>query len=79
VVLAGQLAAIEATKPGIEHKIVAKASDEKLYEGLIKLGILKGDKEELMKNRLLSTFMPHSLSHYIGNFYCFFLRENKNI
>lgn len=66
VVLASQLAAIESIKPGIEFKEISKISNEKIVEGLLKLGILKGSKEDCLLHRADSIFMPHSLSHYIG-------------
>jgi Xaa-Pro dipeptidase len=35
-------------------------------EGLLKLGILKGDKEEILKARTSVAFFPHGLGHYLG-------------
>ena len=35
-------------------------------EGLLKLGILKGDKEEILKKRISVAFFPHGLGHYLG-------------
>lgn len=35
-------------------------------EGLLNLGILKGDKEEILKARTSAAFFPHGLGHYLG-------------
>lgn len=39
---------------------------ELAIEGLLKLGILKGDKEAILKARTSVAFMPHGLGHYLG-------------
>jgi Xaa-Pro aminopeptidase len=39
---------------------------ELAIEGLLKLGILKGDKEEILKARTSVAFFPHGLGHYLG-------------
>lgn len=66
IVLCAQKSAIKAVKPGIPFKNVNMVSNEKLVEGLIKIGILKGEKSELLEKGVLRVFLPHSLSHYIG-------------
>jgi Xaa-Pro dipeptidase len=35
-------------------------------EGLLALGILKGDKEDILKSRTSVAFFPHGLGHYLG-------------
>ncbi len=35
-------------------------------DGLVSLGILKGDKEEILKSRTSVAFFPHGLGHYLG-------------
>jgi Xaa-Pro dipeptidase len=35
-------------------------------EGLLKLGILQGDKEDILKSRTSVAFFPHGLGHYLG-------------
>ena len=34
-----------------------------ILEGLIKLGILKGNLDEMINNRIAWVFMPHGLGH----------------
>lgn len=75
VVLSAQLAAIATVKPGVHFKEISMASTEKLVEGLISLGILKGEKQELIEKGIIRTFMPHSLSHYIGISYVFLIKR----
>jgi Xaa-Pro dipeptidase len=35
-------------------------------EGLLALGILKGDKEDILRSRTSVAFFPHGLGHYLG-------------
>lgn len=41
-------------------------ADRVHLEELKKLGLLKGDVEEMMKVRLGAVFMPHGLGHFMG-------------
>lgn len=35
-------------------------------EGMLQLGILQGDKEDILKSRTSVAFFPHGLGHYLG-------------
>jgi len=35
-------------------------------DGLLALGILKGDKYEILAERISTAFMPHGLGHFLG-------------
>lgn len=35
-------------------------------DGLLSVGIFKGDKEEILKARTSVAFFPHGLGHYLG-------------
>jgi Xaa-Pro dipeptidase len=35
-------------------------------DGLLSLGILKGEKDDILKNRTSAAFLPHGLGHYLG-------------
>lgn len=35
-------------------------------EGLLAIGILQGDKEDILKTRTSVAFFPHGLGHYLG-------------
>ncbi len=61
VVLAGQLAAIAAIKPGITWNQLSDACDAELTEGLVRLGF------DISASGLkLGDVMPHSLGHWLG-------------
>ena len=47
------------------HYLMALTSDVAI-EGLLKLGILQGDKEDILKTRTSVAFFPHGLGHYLG-------------
>lgn len=66
VVLASQLAAIDATRPGVPFDAPHKAARRVLAEGLIDLGILSGEVDEVLENGAMSRFYMHNTSHWIG-------------
>ncbi len=66
VVLASQLAAIEALRPGARYRDVHLESCRVLTEGLVDLGILKGDPKALVEEDVHATFFPHGVGHLIG-------------
>ena len=43
-----------------------KLAERTILSGLVELGCLKGDVEEMMEKRIGFIFMPHGLGHYIG-------------
>ncbi len=67
IVLKAQKDAISAVKPGVKFADIHKLTVESLVEGLIKLGLLKGEKAEIAKDRnKYVAFYPHNTSHWIG-------------
>jgi len=66
VVLTGQLAAIEQVKPGNHWNDPHDAAVEVIAEGLLELGILKGQKEKVIKDGAYSKFYIHHTSHWLG-------------
>lgn len=66
VVLAAQKACIATAVPGSSLEAVHDKAIEKLTEGLIQLGILKGYRDELIKTRAFFKYYPHGTSHWIG-------------
>ena len=67
LVLRAQKEAIAAVKPGVRFHDVHKLTVEVLVDGLLKLGLLKGDKSEIVKDRSkYVAFYPHNTSHWIG-------------
>lgn len=41
-------------------------AENTILEGLLGLGLLKGNLEEMKQKRVIWYFMPHSLGHYMG-------------
>lgn len=66
VVLRMQNESIGMLKEGVRWDDVHEAAHRVAIEGLLGLGILKGDKEEIFKSRTSVAFFPHGLGHYLG-------------
>jgi Xaa-Pro aminopeptidase len=66
VVLAAQLAAIDAVRPGVRYAEVHRIAGRVVVEGLVALGILIGDPAELAARGAAALFFPHGVGHLIG-------------
>ena len=66
VVLAAQKAGFAAVKPGAAFHEVHDATVRVVVDGLLALGILSGDRAEILKTRAYQRFYPHGSSHWIG-------------
>lgn len=66
VVLASQRAAIAAVAPGVRYLDVHRAAGLALVEGLVGLGILRGDARELYTRGAAALFFPHGVGHLLG-------------
>jgi len=53
-------------KPGITIDQVNRRAVSQLTEGMIKLGLLKGDPDELIKDKKYRQFYMHSVGHMLG-------------
>lgn len=53
-------------KEGVVWDEVHLTAHKIAIEGLLAIGILKGDKEEILKARTSVAFFPHGLGHYLG-------------
>jgi Xaa-Pro aminopeptidase len=65
-VLAAQLAAIQAVRPGARYRDVHRAAGKKLVAGLVEIGILTGDPLELYERGAAGLFFPHGVGHLLG-------------
>ncbi len=65
-VLKAQLAAIKAVKPGNHWEQPHEAAVRVLTEGLVELGILKGEVEQLIESGAYRRFYMHKTGHWIG-------------
>ena len=66
IVLAAQKAGIAQVRPGVPIKDVHNATVRVIVDGLLSLGILSGDREEIFQSRSYQRFYPHGSSHWIG-------------
>jgi len=66
LVFAAQEAGFAAVKPGAAFHEVYDATVRVVVDGLLSLGILTGDRNELVKSRAYQKFYPHGSSHWIG-------------
>ena len=66
VVLAAQLAAIDAVRPGNHWNEPHDVAIEVLTEGLGALGILKGTLQSLVKERAYKRYFMHKTGHWLG-------------
>ena len=66
IVLAAQLAATAQVKPGTCFDDVHRAALEVLVAGLIRLGVLIGERDELIAQKAFQPFYMHRTSHWLG-------------
>ena len=65
-VLEVEIACLEFTRKGNTVKQRQDLSIEMLTEGLKKLGILKGETQDLIKNKKYEKYYMHGVGHYLG-------------
>ena len=66
LVLAAQLAAIAAARPGAHFNAPHEASRAVLTEGLLELGLLDGALAELIETDAAQRYCMHKTSHWLG-------------
>lgn len=66
LVLDSQYAAIEQVQPGKNFDAANQAAIRVLVEGLVKLGILKGNVEELIDESAQKEYFMHGIGHWLG-------------
>lgn len=66
LVLQAQLAAIEAIRPGARYEDPHQRAVEVLVDGLLRLGILSGDRQEIISKEQYRPFYMHRTSHWLG-------------
>jgi Xaa-Pro aminopeptidase len=66
LVLKAQKACVEMVRPGVTHDQLKQHSIEVLTEGMVELGLLKGDTQELIKEKKHEQFYMHGLGHMLG-------------
>lgn len=66
IVLRAQLAAIDAVRPGNDWNTPHERAVEIITEGLVELGVLKGDPARLVEREAYKRFFMHRTGHWIG-------------
>jgi len=66
VVLEAQLAAIDAVRPGAPWDAPHNATVRVITEGLVKLGLMKGDVDALIEDEAYKDFYMHRAGHWLG-------------
>ncbi|MBV0933986.1 Xaa-Pro aminopeptidase [Marinobacterium weihaiense] len=66
LVLDTQLACIEAMQPGVLWNRIHELSVELLTEGLIRLGLLQGERDDLIEQGAYRRFYMHRIGHWLG-------------
>jgi len=66
IVLASEYKALEVFGPGSSIQEATKAAVRVMVEGLVKLGVMKGDVEQLIAEQAHRQFFMHGLSHWLG-------------
>lgn len=66
LVLEAQTACVEMVRPGTTHDQLKSHSIEVLTKGMVRLGLLKGDPAELIKEKKYEQFYMHGLGHMLG-------------
>jgi Xaa-Pro aminopeptidase len=66
LVLKAQVSCVNMVKPGNTHEQLKQHSIEVLTEGMVELGLLQGNPEELIKEKKYEQFYMHGLGHMIG-------------
>lgn len=66
IVLDSQLTAIAAIKPGVKYQEVHLLACKVIADGLKKLGLMKGDTDEAVRQGAHAFFLSHGLGHMMG-------------
>jgi Xaa-Pro aminopeptidase len=66
LVLETQQAAITGAVPGAEYKALHLGASRQIAQGLVDLGILRGDADTLVERDAHALFFPHGLGHMLG-------------
>ncbi|HKO59794.1 MAG TPA: Xaa-Pro aminopeptidase [Pyrinomonadaceae bacterium] len=66
LVLKAQVSCVDMVKPGNTHEQLKQNSIEVLTEGMVELGLLRGQPEQLIKDKKYEQFYMHGLGHMIG-------------
>ncbi|MBU1659641.1 aminopeptidase P N-terminal domain-containing protein [bacterium] len=66
MVLEVQLKIIKMIQPGVKKSKIQRKSEKLLCNGMIQLGILKGECKKLIKDKEHKKYYPHGIGHWMG-------------
>ncbi len=66
IVLVAHDACIEKMRPGVEYRDVHSLACQIMAEGLVDLGVLKGNPSNLVERDAHALFFPHGVGHLLG-------------
>src|SRR6266404_822094 len=66
LVLETQVSCIDMVRPGVRLEDLKTHSVEMLTQGMVRLGLLKGDPKKLIEEKKYMQFYMHNLGHYLG-------------
>ncbi len=66
LVLETQMSCIDMVRPGVRLEDLKTHSVEMLTEGMVRLGLLKGEPQKLIEEKKYMQFYMHNLGHYLG-------------
>jgi Xaa-Pro aminopeptidase len=66
IVHAAERAATELVAPGVEWRDVHRTAALAIADGLVAVGILRGDVESLVESGAVGLFFPHGIGHLVG-------------
>lgn len=66
LVLKAQMSCVDMVRPGVTHEQLKQHSVEVLTEGMVQLGLLQGEPEQLIKDKQYEKFYMHGLGHMLG-------------
>jgi Xaa-Pro aminopeptidase len=66
LVLETQKSCIDMVRPGVRLEDLKTHSIEMLTEGMVRLGLLKGDPKKLIEEKKYMQFYMHNLGHFLG-------------
>jgi Xaa-Pro aminopeptidase len=66
IVLRAQRAAVEKCRPGAEWRDIHFGAATDMTRGLIEMGVLRGDAEDLVARDVHALFFPHGIGHMVG-------------
>src|SRR2546426_6885413 len=66
LVLETQMSCIDMVRPGVRLEDLKTHSVEMLTEGMVRLGLLKGDPKKLIEEKKYMQFYMHNLGHFLG-------------